>query len=99
MKIICVDDLVKNIVKRWKDSYCINGGWAYESSTHPKELIYKKLLRLGRNKTKEKVDEIIGNSSWTSLICDECGSYVNAVIELGEVFADTYLSNLNKTLD
>ena len=30
------------------------------------------------------VTAIIGNDSWTSLKCDECGKYVDAVVQVGE---------------
>ncbi|RLI71039.1 hypothetical protein DRO91_06105, partial [Candidatus Heimdallarchaeota archaeon] len=46
--------------------------------------IYKQLLSLGNKPSPDKIDETIGNSSWTSVICNECNSGADFVIEVGE---------------
>ena len=43
------------------------------------------LKRLDLNTaTKSQVDDLIGNRSWTTLYCAECGEEVDAVMQLGE---------------
>ena len=34
--------------------------------------------------TAKKIENIIGNSSWTDLTCSECGKYVKKVVQVGE---------------
>ena len=85
MKIISVSELVKNVAKKWKSVYFFNGRWNHETPSCPKEGVYKKLSKLGKNRTKENVDGIIGNSSWTTIQCHECGSDVDCLVQLGEM--------------
>ena len=47
------------------------------------ENIYIKLLTLGEDPHYTAVDKIIGNSSWTNLVCSECGESVENLIQLG----------------
>ena len=49
-----------------------------------KELIGKELYNLGVNPDPDEVDRIIGNSSWTRTICDECGDRDIPVVLIGE---------------
>lgn len=44
----------------------------------------KELVNLGKIKNTEDVDKIIGNSSWTRLICNNCNKDVNAVFIFGK---------------
>ena len=41
-------------------------------------------LRSKSPKTEKEVMDIIGNRSWTSVVCDECGLEHDIVIRLGE---------------
>ena len=40
-------------------------------------------MNLGKNKNPEDVDKIIGNSSWTRLICNHCNKDVDVVFVFG----------------
>lgn len=42
------------------------------------------MLRLKNPKSEDEIAIIIGNRSWTSLICDECKLEHDVVIRLGE---------------
>jgi hypothetical protein len=48
------------------------------------EQIYKDLKSLGENPSPDDVDKIIGNKSWTEIVCDECNNNVEDVVRLGE---------------
>ena len=45
--------------------------------------VYNNLCAI-EDVTPEKVNDIIGNDSWTKVSCDQCGKFVDAIIELGE---------------
>jgi hypothetical protein len=76
MEVITREEHIKNVPKMWKLQY--PGG---------KEGIYEKLLD-AKPLTKEKVDAIIGNESWTRLSCDECEKDVDIVV----IFSDSETS-------
>lgn len=54
----------------WFDRYANMGKWGQWANS---EEIYKKLRALGENPEPQKVNEIIGNTSWTTESCDVCG--------------------------
>ena len=61
--------------------------WArqYLGTTHvPSIKIADELKTLGRNPEPAEVNEIIGNDCWTTSRCDECGSTVYDVVQLGQ---------------
>lgn len=82
MRIITTRSLIREVADRWAFQYppsvC--------RGNHPDKFeTYKKLLILDKETaTPQDLVDIIGNSSWTSLQCDECSQDVEAVIELGE---------------
>jgi DNA-directed RNA polymerase subunit M/transcription elongation factor TFIIS len=51
---------------RWKDAYP-KDRWPDKQETTA------KLAYLGKGAPYEKINEAIGNTSWTRLECDECG--------------------------
>jgi hypothetical protein len=74
IKILRWEDNLKNIAARWADQY---------SKQDP---TYLRLVReIGENGTKEEIDAIIGNSSWTSLLqCSECEKETKILVYIGE---------------
>ena len=71
-----------NIVDdRWKKQYYRDDSWDRYSEDKFKK--YEQLVNLGNNKNPEDVDKIIGNSSWTRLICHNCNKYVDTVFVFG----------------
>ena len=71
-----------NIVDdRWKKQYYKNYSWDRYGEDKFKK--YEQLVNLGNNKNPEDVDKIIGNSSWTRLICNHCNKDVDAVFVFG----------------
>lgn len=78
--------LVNTVDERWKKQYYRGGSWQY--CTDEK---YEQLANLGKNKNPEDVDKIIGNSSWTRLICNNCNKDVDAVFVFGIVEESCYV--------
>lgn len=83
MRIVTTKDRIQSVVKEWRKQYPITC-----SLNHPEKIeIYEKLLALDLSvATEADITKIIGNDSWTILICDECNRTVDAVVELGEVY-------------
>ena len=73
--------LVNIVDERWKNQYYRDDSWSYYGDD--KVDTYEKLVNLGSNKNSEDVDKIIGNSSWTRLICHNCNKDVDAVFIFG----------------
>lgn len=85
MKILYRADKVSGVPAAWKEQYCKNGEWAnYGSRANDKEEIYKALIACNPL-TAEDANRIIGNNSWTSDGCDECGKDdCENLLQLGE---------------
>ena len=73
--------LVNTVDDRWKKQYYLNFSWDYYGDDKVEK--YEELVNLGKNKNPEDVDKIIGNSSWTILICNHCNKDVDAVFIFG----------------
>ena len=80
MKIISVEEKIRIVVERWKEQYFVNGKWKWDDD---KRIIYERLIR-EKPTTEKAIENIIGNSTWTSNVCDECGKHKAALIQLGE---------------
>jgi hypothetical protein len=84
MKLITREHWAKSAPARFKAQYCdeVTGSWSIvHAFAEGTEAIYHKLLAC--DQSPETVVEIL-NSSWVVLQCDECGQYVNAIMELGD---------------
>lgn len=71
MKILTKKQLIADVPKRWGEQY---RGWVGD-----KLEIHNQLLALGKNATEDDVYKIIGNTSWTTLICNSCFKDSDAV--------------------
>lgn len=78
MLIITTRDRIREVAKRWGQAY----GKGQYGQDKMETLSKLSLLDL-ETVSAEKVDEIIGNKSWTSQRCDECDEYVHSVVRLG----------------
>lgn len=72
MQVLTKRDLVDAIAKRWKQQYPGDTG----------SQILSELMALNKP-TEQQVSDIIGNQSWTTNTCTECGKNVNVVVLLG----------------
>lgn len=81
MQIITERDQIKSaiasFIKKW-------GNGTYPVDKRGIQVGYE-LSKLNINTcTSEEVDTLIGNNSWTSNICNECGNRVKDVVRVGE---------------
>lgn len=83
MRMITRKSLAAGAAELWRKQYYSSQHdvWNYGEG---KRETWEALVALGPNPLPCVVNSIIGNSSWTSCKCDECGSHVEAVIEVGE---------------
>lgn len=86
MKLITQRNLIKNIAKMWKQAYCNKkNGWQTLLIRDNTKDIYDSLLKLDLNTcSNEDVSNIIGNCSFTLIVCDECRRGVKEVVQIGE---------------
>ena len=82
--------LANNVAKRWRDVYYNrNDKWYKFDAKKDKtaEQVWFGLLSLGKNPDPDRVDLIIGNSSWTNdhqKICNSCNNSIENGIELNK---------------
>ena len=70
------------VAEQWRSTYCPNGVWLYGPD---KQIVHEALVALGDAPSPNAVDKAIGNSSWTSTRCDECGTVTaENILMLGE---------------
>jgi hypothetical protein len=81
IKIITERDLIKKVPDRWYEQYA-----PFDSQfTVDKLSTYEKLKKLDTALcTANDVYSIIGNSSWTTMICDNCKEITSWIIRIGE---------------
>lgn len=83
MRVITRKSLAAGVAELWRKQYYLpyRDVWSYGEG---KRETWEALVALGPNPLPCDVNSIIGNSSWTCCKCDECGSHVEAVIEVGQ---------------
>jgi hypothetical protein len=84
MKIFTERDLILGVVARWKAQY--NPKY-YLTNPHMlnKIEILKNLEELDlKTATAQEVNAIIGNDSWITMSCHECGTKTLTVIQVGQ---------------
>jgi hypothetical protein len=79
MKYLSTRNNIRTVAARWEETY---RHWLNDS-TKGKILDQLKALNT-ETATAKDIFDIIGNWSWTSISCDECGDDKDAVIELGQ---------------
>lgn len=88
MKTITTIDLIRGVAEKWRKRYepfdelpivfSVRQGI---TTSRPSREVYDKLEVLDpETATAEEVNRIIGNDTWTSLVCEECGSITDAVV-------------------
>ena len=73
-------EVVASVPRAWERQYSDLKGPQWSSH----QAIMQQLLALPEGFTAEEVNRIIGNESWTSLRCEECGNEVEAVFCFGD---------------
>lgn len=78
-ELITIRSKIKGVVKAWQLQYPV------KTAEHDKIYILKQLKKLNLNICNEKdIADIIGNTSWTSLVCDSCDKKVGALVVVGD---------------
>lgn len=67
----------KDVAAKWKYTYLRKDGW-YETFKGSSEQTYAELLAAPDD--PDKLAQIIGNKSWTYLICDGCREEVKIAV-------------------
>jgi len=92
MQVTTQRSIIKDLPKRWRDTYAPfdNDSFLFASrngySDAPtKQEIADTLDTLDMDTTTpEEISNIIGNDSWTRLVCNECNKEVDTIITMGE---------------
>jgi hypothetical protein len=82
LQLITRQSRANGAANRWKNIYFDNEGWRHIMHGSSEE-IYNKLAILSEPVDPDKVDQIIGNGSWTRVKCDNCGK-VASVVTVGQ---------------
>lgn len=85
MKIITKESKIASVADRWKKQYSHGDKWDtyLHSRGRTAREIWKQLKSLRPGSSEDDIQEIIGNRSWTSIECDECGMECDLVVRLG----------------
>ena len=75
---VAIGRKISGVPERWRHQYFLNGKW----SDVVRQETYLKLLAAGDD--ADKIDQIIGNSSWTHEYCSGCDSSQGEFIIFGE---------------
>lgn len=79
MKTITLADQTACVADRWKNQYF---GSQWQSAQRQEQ--WASLKALPENATAVQIAAIIGNDSWTAIMCNECGQNVESAIVLNE---------------
>jgi hypothetical protein len=85
MKIITERDLIRDVVKRWELQYPEEKVQQFKYPHLNFNDICNSLKKLNLETcSAQDIENIIGNESWTRILCDGCGQNVTWVIQLGQ---------------
>lgn len=85
MKITTRNMRAREAAKKWKFQYKDSNANEWRNRNgHDREKTYRQLVELGTSPDPDAVDEIIGNPTWTDVKCDQCGAYVDMVVQVGQ---------------
>lgn len=81
MRIISRSSKAASSAVAWFNAYFDKGRWIYGED---KRLKWEALKALGDKPNPDDVDRVIGNPTWTSTRCDECGTLPEVVVMVGD---------------
>lgn len=87
MKLITQRDLIQGVATRWDQTYRSRYGTSEDRPFNgkTKEQISNGLHALDPNTASpDDVEKVIGNGSWTRLVCDECEKESDSVVQVGD---------------
>ena len=83
-RVITKRDVIRRVSDRWEKQYSDKFGNVQFQSLRP-DIVLKRLRELNLDTCyASEVDKVIGNSTWTELVCDQCKHDVDKVIEVGQ---------------
>ena len=86
MKLITKQINVEEIALRWRYSYYRNSEWYDEER---KDIHAKLCAKINdKNVTEQDIADIIGNATWTEMLCQECGTSVEKLAVFGNNDSD-----------
>lgn len=74
----------RGVAARWRSQYSENGAWRDVFVGGKSATVYERLCALGDNPPIDKVAEVIGNKSWSYLLCLQCNEHVDRAFVLGD---------------
>lgn len=81
MKRITERDVIRGVAEQWDAQYSINIKGVESHATEEQLAISKRLRAMNLNKVKAStVDNVIGNGSWTKVVCGVCGKRVPVIV-------------------
>ncbi len=90
MNLITKKEKIAKVASRWYKAYFCSlrhGEWYMNSPLNrkgkTKEEIYNTLIEK-KPETEQEVIDIVGNRSWTSNCCDECGKESDILVVIGQ---------------
>ncbi len=86
MYLLTKRQLIKDILSKWSSSYPVNREITpCKGIIKSTDSIYSQLEALDLDTVEpEVIDNIIGNNSWTTITCKECGENQNTAIVLDD---------------
>lgn len=82
----------RGVADRWREQYYERDGRKWSSTVSgPAEKVYDQLCALGQNPDIDIVAKIIGNESWSHLLCSGCNERVKAAVSFGSNYSDNEL--------
>src|SRR5690349_6557356 len=84
MRVVTKKALVATAAQRFRDTYQRRDEWLPAPQGGDSAAIFGKLSALPAKVDEDEIIAIIGDSSWTENICDECGQDSAITILLGE---------------
>lgn len=74
---------IRGVAEAWRMQYAPGGHWG--TWGEDKKAIYDKLSALDvETASTDDVKAIIGNASWTALVCDGCDASVKDAVQVGD---------------
>jgi hypothetical protein len=74
----------RGVADRWRAQYQNKDGLWTNTISGNGEQIYDKLCALGHNPSVDAVAKVLGNKSWTHIVCDACGDEVVKAANFGD---------------
>lgn len=86
IELITQRDLIRGVAEKWRRQYSKSSYWETPNATgRTAAQVAARLDALDvETATHEDVAKIIGNDSWTELICNSCRADCERVVQVGE---------------